>query len=234
VTVVRFGQTFNSWFEIYWGDRRRPLDFSAPISVTIVGDVLVWLGEGIRGYGPNCPVTQFGGPETCSYDWIYSTGSTGTGVAATSATTAVVTATAGTVDSIDVHTAARLWRSTVGAAIVGRPAVVDGTVFVVTADGRLVAIDAAGCGAPTCSPLWEAPLPGTPATGPVAGGDVVYATMAGGDIAAYPAAGCGALTCSSLVTVSVGAEVTGAPIVDEGHLIAATTDGRVVAFGLPG
>ena len=45
--------------------------------------------------------------------------------------------------------------------------------------------------------------------------------------------GCGGSPCSPLVTVSVGSEVTGGPIVDDGRLIAGAADGQVVAFGLP-
>jgi outer membrane protein assembly factor BamB len=233
VVEIQLGGPGNWYVEIAWGDHRHPVDFTGPQSVSIVDDTILWVSSAVRGYAPDCPlVSPF--PASCSPNWTYSTGAAATGVAATSGTTAVVSDTAGMVDGIDVRTGARLWRAAVGAGVTGPPAVVDGTVFVATTDGRLVALAADGCGGPTCSALWQAPLPAAPSTGPVAGGDVVYATTTGGDITAYPAAGCGAATCSSLVTVSVGAEVTGGPIVDEGRLVAGTADGRVVAFGLPG
>ena len=197
----------NSFQALSWGDRPRPVDLHGRPSVTIVGDWLMWVDVNILGFGPNCPPID-ALPEYCTQDWAYYTGvGATTGVAASGGTTAVVTDNAGTVASIDVRTGAEIWRATVGAGIPGKPAVVvDDTVFVATTDGRLVALAADGCGAPTCNPRWEAPLPGAPSAGPVVGGDVVYATTTGGQITAYPAAGCGAATCTSLVSVSVGAE----------------------------
>ena len=50
---------------------------------------------------------------------------------------------AGTMYALDPATGAIQWSTSVGAAISAPAAVADGTVFVPTADGRLVALDAA-------------------------------------------------------------------------------------------
>jgi outer membrane protein assembly factor BamB len=105
-------------------------------------------------------------------------------------------------------------------------------ILVATTDGRLVALPADGCGAPTCASTWEAPLGGAPTQAPAVGGDVVYAT-AGSRILAFPAGGYGAAICDPLVTLDAGLPVTGGPVVDDGRVLVGTESGRVVAFGLP-
>ena len=51
-----------------------------------------------------------------------------------------------------------------GANVSATPALAGGVLYVPTADGDLVAVDAAGCGAATCEPLWSAAIDGTAIT----------------------------------------------------------------------
>ena len=139
---------------------------------------------------------------------------------------------------LDVATGAIAWRAELGAAVNTSPAVTDSTIFVTTADNRLVALPAGECGAATCGPLWQASL-GATLTGPTVGGDVVYVGTSAGDVKAFAAAGCGSATCGVLRTVHVGTSVASSPVVDGGRvLVMATTGaadpaGRLVALGLP-
>ena len=100
---------------------------------------------------------------------------------------------------LDVATGAIAWRAELGAAVNTSPAVTDSTIFVTTADNRLVALPAGECGAATCGPLWQASL-GATLTGPTVGGDVVYVGTSAGDVKAIAAAGCGSATCGVLRT----------------------------------
>jgi hypothetical protein len=96
----------------------------------------------------------------------------------------------------------------------------------------VVALPAAGCGAARCSPVWEASLGAAPTTNPAAGGDVVY-VAAGSTLLAFGADGCSTPTCAPLASLAVGNVVTGGPIVLQGRVVVGTSDGRVVAYGLP-
>jgi outer membrane protein assembly factor BamB len=145
----------------------------------------------------------------------------------------------GTVAALDAATGALLWTADVGAAVHHPPALADGVLYVPTADGDLVAVDADGCGNSTCAPLWTATT-GTAAvsTQPAVGGSgadaVVYAATAGGQVLAFAAAGCGDAVCSTpLWSGATAAPVTGGPVVTGGRVYVATDDGRLVAYGLP-
>ena len=145
---------------------------------------------------------------------------------------------AGEIVALDAASGTERWRAAVGAAVAEPPALADGVLYVGTAAGNVVAVDADGCGSPTCPSLWSAPVgSGAVATQPAVGGSgadaVVYAATASGDIAAVAAAGCGRPTCRRLWSGSVGSEVSAGPIVSGGRVIVGTVDGRLVAFGLP-
>lgn len=153
-------------------------------------------------------------------------------------TTLYVGRTGGSVAALDAATGAVRWTAAVGAEVTATPALADGTLYVPTADGDLVAVDAAGCGAATCTPLWSAAVDGTalaqqPAVAGAGEDAVVFAGTQGGTLAALPAAGCGAATCAPVWQASVGAAVTGAPAVTAGRVVVGTQGGRVAAFHLP-
>ncbi len=57
---------------------------------------------------------------------------------------------AGTLYALDAATGAVAWTSDIGAPVVAPPATAYGRLFVPAADGRLVVLPAAGCGAPSC------------------------------------------------------------------------------------
>jgi hypothetical protein len=61
----------------------------------------------------------------------------------------------------------------------------------------------------------------------------VYVATSDGTIAAFDVDGCSTDTCSPLATIWVAGGVTGGPIVHDGLLIAGTSNGHVVAMGLP-
>jgi outer membrane protein assembly factor BamB len=145
----------------------------------------------------------------------------------------------GAVVALDGATGAVLWETPVGANVSATPALAGGVLYVPTADGDLVAVDAGGCGAATCDPLWSAAIDGTAISEqPAVSGDgedaVVFVGTSGGTVAAVAAAGCGYSTCGApLWEASVGAAVTGAPAVSAGRVIVGTSSGQVAAFRLP-
>jgi outer membrane protein assembly factor BamB len=136
-----------------------------------------------------------------------------------------------------------LWQAQLGSAVTAPPALADGTLFVPVADGRLVALDAAGCGAATCPALWTAPVGGKALQPAVAGSVVFVGTDTGdgtGTIEAFVATGCGQPTCTPVWSHDLDEPATGAPAVTGGHLyvgtgLPATDDthpatGHLVAF----
>jgi len=163
---------------------------------------LLWSnGTSAQGFSTVCPPVTGG----CGPDWTTDLGGAmngrpgGSGPAAVGDDQVVYADTTGTVSVLDVATGAIAWRSELGAAVNTSPAVTDSTIFVTTADDRLVALPAGGCGAATCGPLWQASL-GATLTGPTVGGDVVYVGTSAGDVKAIAAAGCGSATCGVLRT----------------------------------
>lgn len=87
--------------------------------------------------------------------------------------------------------------------------------------------DAAGCGAPTCTPLWTVTPAGSSA-GPVVAGGVVYEGGPGA-IYGYDAAGCGAATCAPLVDVPADGTPVGLSV-SNGHVYA-TNGTELTAYG---
>ena len=101
------------------------------------------------------------------------------------------------------------------------------------ATGRLLAY-----GADTGALLWEAPYTADETSTPVVGGDVVYMSVRSvatneSRVVAFDL-GDGAQLASLPVGSTAGDRVAAGPIVDGGRVVVGTTDGRIVAFGLPG
>ena len=142
-----------------------------------------------------------------------------------------------TLYALDAATGAIEWRADVGAGVTAPPALAEGVLYVPTADGDLVAVDANGCGAPTCTPLWTAATGSRITSQPAVGGGVVYTGSQDGTVAAFDADGCGTATCPDLWSDATGAPITGAPVVSGGQLYVVSSQdnvaGRVVAYALP-
>jgi outer membrane protein assembly factor BamB len=192
------------------------------------GQVLVTHGTVLDAYAAaGC------GAAVCSPTWSVPFPD-GASDAVAGSTGPVFLTSAGNLLALDRATGAELWTMPLGPPgeiSSGGVALAEGTVYVVAgpADGSpsLRAVDAAGCGAATCSPEWTATLPGTGPRAPVVGADVVYTSTSAG-VHAFDTAGCGAATCSPLTSVAAPGGVLS---VAQGHvLVAAHT--RLVALGL--
>jgi len=199
-----------------------------PASPTIGNGVRAWPLSGVAHCGP-------GNVITCPM-WARPLDGTGSTVPVLNGDQSVLyTATnAGTVYAVNALDGAVLWTASLGSPASRTPALAEGVLYVPTADGRLVAVDADGCGAATCAPLWSA----TGSAGsfisdqPAVAGGVVFTGWSDGAVRAYPAAGCGAATCSPVWSASTGSNITGAPAVSGGQLYVGTQDGRLIAYGL--
>lgn len=186
-----------------------------------VGKNLMWsFGTLARGYRDcNTTTKEWGAP------WETDLGGTPVAVAAVGTDRVVYLDDTGTLTLLDAVTGVSLWTAEVGVSE-GRPAVAGGTIFLASADNRLVAYSAS-----TGAEIWSAPL-GAQGLPPVVASDVVY-TAVGSDIVAFDADGCGGPSCPSIASLDTGGPVAEAPIIDDGRLVVGTTDGRVVAFGRP-
>jgi outer membrane protein assembly factor BamB len=176
--------------------------------------------------------------------WVPLDGAPTTPVVSNDEATVFVATDAGTVYAVDAASGAVRWTAALGSPITHRPALTPDALYVVTGAGRLVTLDPAGCGGPTCEPVASTRLRGAPAAAPAVAGGVVYAASAGGKIEAFAAepaaerAGDQAAQPAAdqlgrherLWSTSVRSEVTGGPIVTGGRLIVGTDDGRLVAF----
>lgn len=201
------------------------------VGFAVVGDRIAWShGTQALGFSAACPQSPVPGGG-CAWDWATELGGLPAPATALGATQVVYGDASGTVSVLDMATGAVAWTAEVGAAITQRAAVAGGKILVATADGRVVALPAAGCGPATCSPLWEGTVGGAATAQPLVGGDVVYATT-GSQIAAFALGGCGIAPCPALTTVTAPDAITGGPIVQDGLLIAGTQSGHLVAFGL--
>jgi outer membrane protein assembly factor BamB len=192
-------------------------------------------GSGVRAY----PLTQ---PDRCGPsnsfvcpEWATPLDGGGTVPVLGDGETVLYTGTsAGTVYAVDTATGAILWSAALGSGVTATPALADGVLYVPTGDGRLVALDAAGCGAATCGALWEATAsPGSAIVRqPAVAGGVVFTGWGDGSLQAFPAAGCGSATCTPIWSASTGGVISGAPAVTGGRLYVGTQDGRLIAYGL--
>lgn len=173
------------------------------------------------------------GAPTCSPVWTAQLpGAAGqTSAAGAFAYALVPFSTPATLVALDRATGAVAWTAGFPDLWPGSMTLADGAVHVVS-DGALSTFDAAGCGAPTCSPMWTADLGGAAAGGVISGGGLVFQGLADGRVVAFDAAGCGAATCSPLATVTVAGTPRGL-VVDGGRLFVTSTSGStssVTAF----
>jgi hypothetical protein len=122
------------------------------------------------------------------------------------------------------------WSADLGSPAAQPPAVGDGIVAVPTADGRLVALDANGCGASTCAPRWTANLSSPASVQPAIADGVAYTGSADGSLRAFTASGCGTTTCAPRWSSDAGSAITGAPAIAFGRLVVGTADGHVLAY----
>jgi hypothetical protein len=195
-------------------------------------------GNGIRSWPVDDPTMCPASANSLACpDWVTSlpgSGST-TPVLDDEETTLYTVDSLGTLHAVDAGDGSVLWTAAVGAAPTGTPALAEGVVYVPTGGG-IVAVDADGCGAATCSPLWTGTDAGTGGGGatdqPAVAGGVVFTAWSDGSVKAFDAAGCGSSTCASSWSQLIGSPVTGAPAVTGGQVYVATQDGRVIAYGL--
>jgi outer membrane protein assembly factor BamB len=168
--------------------------------------------------------------------WTQLDGAPTTPVASSDEATVFVATDAGTVYAVEAATGAVRWTSALGSPITHRPALTPDALYVVTGAGELVTLDPAGCGEPACDPVASTTLHGAPAAAPAVAAGVVYAASAGGAIEAFAAdqldsdSNRDGHSPEPLWSTSVGAEITGGPIVTGGRLLVGTDDGRLVAF----
>ncbi len=111
------------------------------------------------------------------------------------------------------------WTATVGSSLSGGAVVADGVAYAPTADGRLVAVDAADG-----TTRWSVPLDGTLST-PAVDGETVYVT-AGTDVVAVDAARGSIRWRYATDRLSVTA-----PVVDDGSVYVATRRKHTYSFG---
>ncbi len=171
------------------------------------------------------------GNTVCDPSWSASLDSTARfPVLSSDESTVYVTTANGTLYAIDATNGNVLWHAAVGAS--SAPALSGGTVFVGTSAGTLVALDGAGCGQTTCTPLWSGTTSATTRVQPAVAGGVVSTGSDDGSLHAFSAAGCGNATCTALWTYQTGSKVTGAPALGANHLVVGTADGNVRAFAV--
>ncbi|MDQ6697124.1 MAG: PQQ-binding-like beta-propeller repeat protein [Actinomycetota bacterium] len=103
--------------------------------------------------------------------------------------------TAGTLYAVDAATGATKWKTSVGSAITGSPALSNGVLYIPTSSGSLAALPAAECRSATCSVIWTGATPASISAQPAVAGGVVYAGSSDGAVTAFDAAGCKSATC---------------------------------------
>jgi outer membrane protein assembly factor BamB len=205
---------------------------SLGVLATTPGDPAV--GMSVRGYSrtesrPGC------GPSTRLVDCpVWSTPVNGdvttSPVLAPDQSTVYVGTATGDVYALNAADGAVRWTAALGSAVRDEPALAEGVLYVPLADGRLVALEADGCGAATCDPLWTGPTGSSIDLQPAVAGGVVFTGSADGTVHAFDAAGCGAATCPALWSEATGSRITGAPAVSGGTLYIGTADGRLIAY----
>ncbi|MDD9369302.1 MAG: PQQ-binding-like beta-propeller repeat protein [Acidimicrobiales bacterium] len=137
---------------------------------------------------------------------------------------------AGTIHAFDTATGAVLWTGAAGGPITEAPALADGTLYVPTSSGDLVAFAADGCGAATCPPAWRAVTGEAITSQPAVASGVVFTGGGNGTIQAFPAAGCGVPTCGALWSADAGGSIVGGPAVTNGRLYVTTDAPALVAY----
>jgi outer membrane protein assembly factor BamB len=199
-----------------------------------VGRLFRSAGTDVLAYDTTTPCRPSDRPEPprfCEPSWVRPLGAPTTPVVIGDDAT-VYAGASGYVYALDAASGDVRWRSTAGNEVQEPPALAGGTLYLATADGRLSAFRAGGCGSEVCPPLWTTPLAIRISVQPAVAGGVVYVGAADGTVTAFDAAGCGAQTCPPLWTIDVGAPVSGGLAVQGGRLYVGTAD-SVVAYGLP-
>ena len=191
-------------------------------------------GQGVRAYaraeqGAGCGGGQ-GDLVECPL-WVVPTDGVPTdAVLAPDQSTVFVGTDAGTVYAIDATDGAVRWTASVAGGVTSEPALADGTLYVPTGSGQVVAFPAEGCGAVNCTAQWSTSTGSAVRVQPAVAGGVVFAGSDDGSVDAFDATGCGAATCAPLWSAETGSGITGAPAVSNGRLYVGTADGRLVAY----
>jgi outer membrane protein assembly factor BamB len=138
---------------------------------------------------------------------------------------------AANVDGLDTK-----WSFTTGANIeFSSPAVANGVVYIGSADHRLYAFNAKGCGKSACLPLWA----GTTGNGiiessPLVVNGVVYVGSFDKKLYAFSASGCGKRLCTPLWTAATGGRITSSPAFSNGVVYIGSENGKLYAFAAAG
>lgn len=199
-------------------------------------------GHGVRAYPLTPAEPSCGPPNALQQCPLWATPLDGTSawrpVLGDQGATLYVGTDAGTVYALDAATGAVRWSAAVGSAVTSSPALAEGSLYVPTASGDLVVLDADGCGASTCAPVWSGATGSAIDRQPAVAGGVVFTASADGTLHGFDAGGCGSGTCPDLWSAATGAQLSGGPIVSGGQLYVTFdgengTQGGLLAYGLP-
>jgi outer membrane protein assembly factor BamB len=240
VTVLTYGP-YHAFVQVVRGDHAVAQE-TVP---TIVGRrVLMAVGASLQSFPlDTCtPAPQYDAP-SCAPEWTLTLPAAPTGYAAGMGSgRAAVGLGNGDVAVIDLERGAVDWAGRSGFSAATTPAV-DGTrLYVGTADGRVAAFPAAGCGRATCPPAWSATtgVAGGITRQPTVAGAVVYAGTATGHVVAFAAAGCGLDPCAPLWSAVVddaradaADRAVSSPVVDGGAVYVTSAGGTLRAFRQP-
>lgn len=200
--------------------------------LTLGGSQFFYAGPG-PGIAPANEVRAF--PRTGGTGWTSPIDGTEASapVLSPDGTTVYVGTDAGTVYALGTPDGSVRWTGVVEGGVSASPALADGTLYVPTGVGTLVAFPAGGCGTATCAALWSTAEVSAHVVQPAVAAGIVFTGSADGSLYAYDANGCAADTCEPLWSAHVGSRITGAPAVSLGRVYVGTQDGRVIAYGLP-
>ncbi len=141
----------------------------------------------------------------------------------------------GTIYALDAASGTRVWNATV-TPTPHAIATADGTAYVTTGDGTLVALAVAGCGEMTCRPLWSSAPTGLDLFQPTIANGIVYVGSLDlfytqGVLLAYPTSCSDG--CIPLATFALGGANETPVAVAGGRVYATTVNGSVDSFALP-
>jgi outer membrane protein assembly factor BamB len=241
-----FGSGGPFYLQLFFGSQVAAIDgfssggsFLAQSGPTIVGQhVLVGYGTTVLSFSMDtCPPTAPGSNNACFPEWTATLPGVTTAPVGIDADHAAVATADGTVTALNLADGSVAWSAATGATGLTAPALARGRLYAGAANGSVYALDAAGCGAATCSPRWSVST-GTAAIShqPAVAGEVVFAGTANGQVVAFRS-GCATATCAVLWHAAVsdaapGGAVSG-PIIANATVYAATSSGGLAAFHLP-
>jgi len=137
-----------------------------------------------------------------------------------------------------------LWQAQLGSLVdYSSPAVVNGTVYIASTDGRLWAYSADGCGQDLCTqPLWSSESLAQIVDSPTVANGFVYVgsqtspSSAAGKLDVFSANGCGQSQCAPLWQGLVGSKsvLQSSPAVSGGRVFIGGFDGKLYAFKATG